>query len=113
MQQKQNRKILQPILLNLELNKKKLASDIYTEERVISLSNNLTLKKYHLLSGFYYGINIEFPGSGYIDFYDDNIFVLSSRGVLAFRKDHSTDKESFEQIKNNINEFIGETIRKR
>ena len=108
MQQKQNRKILQPILLNLELNKKKLASDIETEERVISLSNNLTLKKFHLLSGFYYGINIEFPGSGYIDFYDDNIFVLSSRGVLAFRKDHSTDKESFKQIKNNINEFIGE-----
>ena len=47
------------------------------------------------------------PGSGYIDFYENNMFVLSARGVLAFRKNLENDKENFKQIRNNINEFIG------
>ena len=48
--------------------------------------NNLTLNKYQLLSGFYFGINNQYPGSGYIDFYEDNLVILSSRGVLAYKK---------------------------
>ncbi|MDC0543233.1 PQQ-dependent sugar dehydrogenase, partial [Candidatus Pelagibacter ubique] len=56
--------------------------------------------------GFYYGINNLHPGSGYVDFYEDNLFVLSSRGVLAYRKNLIDDDENFKQIKNNINEYI-------
>ena len=94
------------IYANIELNIKELNSDILIKKNIVNLSNNLTLKKYLLTSGFYYGINNVYPGSGYIDFYENNIVVLSSRGVLAFSKslDHN---ESFQQIKNNIGDFIG------
>ena len=47
-----------------------------------SLSNGLILKKNIFKSGFYSGIGINFSGSGYIDFYKNNIFVLSSRGSI-------------------------------
>tara|TARA_Y100000590_G_scaffold468587_1_gene651879 strand:- start:945 stop:2288 length:1344 start_codon:yes stop_codon:yes gene_type:complete len=96
-----------PLALSLELYRKEIASDIEINKTVINLSDNLIMKKFELLSGFYHGINMEYPGSGFIDFHEDNIIALSSRGVLAFRKEINDDKESFKQIKNNINEFIG------
>ena len=71
-----------------------------------SLSNGLILKKNIFKSGFYSGIGINFSGSGYIDFYKNNIFVLSSRGVLAYSK-NVKDNFVLKQIKNNISEFIG------
>lgn len=91
----------------LELNFKKEGSDIQLKESNYLLSNNKNLKKYKLISGFYAGINRNFPGSGYIDFYEDNIFIVSSRGILAFRKDPIDDEANFKQIDNNINNFIG------
>ena len=100
----------QSILLNLEFSKKESGEDIiitFIEE--IKLSKNFTLKKYQLNSGFYYGINNRFPGSGFIDFYEDNIIILSSRGILAFKKDFENDEINFKQIKNNINEFLNHT----
>jgi hypothetical protein len=93
-------------LPGVELKKKEEGSEIILEESNIKLSNNKILKKYRLTSGFYYGIYNYFPGSGYIDFYGDNVIVLSSRGVLAFKRDIEDAEESFKQIKNNINEFI-------
>lgn len=94
-------------LSDLELLKKKEGSEITTSENIKKLSINKTLKIYKLNSGFYAGIYQAFPGSGYIDFYKGNIIVLSSRGVLAFKKNIEDTKENFQQIKNNINEFIG------
>ncbi len=91
----------------IELEKKKEGSEITTSENIKKLSINKTLKIYKLNSGFYAGIYQAFPGSGYIDFYKGNIIVLSSRGVLAFKKNIEDTKENFQQIKNNINEFIG------
>ena len=99
--------ILQNIdILGLELSKKKSGSDIEIKENNIKLSDNLSLKKYILTSGFYAGIYHKYPGSGYIDFYEDNIFILSSRGVLASTKSLDYGKKNFKQIKNNINKFI-------
>ena len=94
-------------LADIELNIKKSGLDIELEESFIKLENNITLKKFNLASGFYRGINNTFPGSGYFDFHDDNIIIISSRGVLAFRKKLNDNKENFKQIENNINEFIG------
>jgi hypothetical protein len=93
--------------LKKELKKKESASDIEITESSIKLSNSKILKKYLLNSGFHAGINLELPGSGYIDFFENNIFILSARGVLVFRKNLTDDEENFQQIKNNINEFIG------
>ena len=99
--------LLNTILPQMELNIKEYGNDISISVSSIELSNNKTLKKYKLLSGFYAGLNNKLPGSGYIDFYENNIFILSSRGVLAFRKNLSDDEVSFKQIQNNINDFIG------
>jgi glucose/arabinose dehydrogenase len=93
--------------LLVELEKKRDGGDITTEENIEKLSINKTLKKYKLNSGFYAGINNQFPGSGYIDFYKSNIIVLSSRGILVFKKNIEDTEKNFKQIKNNINEFIG------
>jgi len=93
-------------LLNLELLKKQEGSEIILKDSKVKLLNNKTLRKYELTSGFYSGIHENFPGSGYIDFYEGNIIVLSSRGVLAFKKNIEDTEENFRQIKNNTNEFI-------
>ena len=102
-QQQQKLKIVDWSVIELE--KKREGSEIIIEENIVKLPNNKTLKKYILTSGFYTGINNNLPGSGYIDFHRDNLVVLSSRGVLAFNKQLG-DKESFNQIKNNLNDFI-------
>ncbi len=90
----------------LELAKKKENSNIQIKESTHKLTNNYSLKKYLLTSAFYAGIWNDFPGSGYIDFSNENIFVISSRGVIAYRKNLNDDKEDFKQIKNNIDKFI-------
>ena len=95
-------------LIKKELIFKKSGQSFDTTEAVIKLSNNMILKKYILNSGFYVGHHKNiFPGSGYIDFNDNNIIVLSSRGVLAYKKNIYDIKENFQQIKNNIDDFIG------
>ena len=108
-QQKQRLKLVEKLIdwSKYELLKKQEGSEIILEESTVKLSNNKTLKKYNLTSGFYAGINNTWPGSGYIDFYEDNIIVLSARGVLAFKKNVEDAEENFQQIRNNINEFIG------
>jgi len=98
---------LSQYLLNLELLKKQEGSEIILKDSIEKLSNNKTLKIYNLTSGFYSGIANYFPGSGYIDFYEDNLIVLSARGILAFKKNIEDTEENFKQIKNNINDYIG------
>ena len=104
---KQKERDIKKFFSSLELKIKKEGSDIELKESSYKLSNNTTLKKYKLISGFYAGIYSNFPGSGYIDFYEDNIFIVSSRGILAFRKELIDDEVNFKQIQNNINDFIG------
>jgi len=69
------------------------------------LSSGHLFEKKLLLDGFYSGIHSFFPGSGYIDFHDDVLFVLSSRGILSYNENLNNDA-NFVQIKNNVNEFI-------
>ena len=91
--------------IELELQFKESNGHIQTKQSNLKLSNNKILEKYNLYQGFYSGIKNIFPGSGYIDFYEDNLFILSSRGVLAY-KNKIEDEYVFKQIKNNINNFI-------
>ena len=102
----QQQQTLSQVWLNLELLKKQEGGEIMLKDSIVKLSNNKTLKKYNLTSGFYAGINELSPGSGYIDFYKSNLIVLSSRGVLALKKNIEDSEKNFQQIKNNINEFI-------
>ena len=106
-QQEQEIFRLKLTLTNLELTDKEKGIQIETYKKTKKISGDKTIEKYKLISGFYAGIWLTFPGSGYIDLYEGNIIVLSSRGVLAFKKNIEDTEENFQQIKNNINEFIG------
>ena len=101
--------ILQRYKEKFELSFKEAGNEIRVVESYVNLTNNKTFNKYFLTAGFGAEINDNLPssGSGFIDFYEGNIIVLSSRGVLAFKKNIEDTKENFQQINNNINEFIG------
>ena len=71
-----------------------------------SFNEHFDLYKYKLTQGFYSGIQNKFPGSGYIDFHEENMFILSSSGILAFSENIGDESLTFKQIKNNINDFI-------
>lgn len=96
---------IDPILLEKELIVSKLGIDIPLNKTNSDLSNNKVLEKYRLEKGFYSGLVNIYPGSGYLDFFEDSIFVLSAHGLLAYNKDLNF-KKNFIQIKNNINDFI-------
>ena len=102
----QHRKILNFTYLESKI--KINNNDIQTTKSNFALSNGKSLLKYKLINGFNLGINNIFPGSGFIDFYEENLFLLSSRGVLAYSKDIS-DKNNLKQIKNNIEKYINVT----
>tara|TARA_B100000900_G_scaffold378596_1_gene362893 strand:- start:498 stop:1841 length:1344 start_codon:yes stop_codon:yes gene_type:complete len=92
--------------LNNEINFKKSLKKIKFKEKLsIELENNLKLEKYTYLSGFETGIDNSFPGSGYIDFYENNFIALSSRGILGFGHLENS-RFSLKQIENNIDKFI-------
>ncbi len=100
----QNQKIMNQSLYNMELEFKRKSSDIKILKDN-ALTDGYYLKRLKLYGGFYAGIATSPPGTGYLDFNDNVLFVLSSRGVLAYSK--NIDKENnLRQIKNNINEFI-------
>jgi hypothetical protein len=105
-QQKKISKIQNQILEGA-LESKELNSDIYVEKtKDIQLSNNWILKKYKLVNGFYLGINKIIPGSGFIDFHEENLLVLSARGILGYTEDIE-NKKSLKQIRNNLTDFLG------
>ena len=61
---------------DLELNYKENLLDIpISRIQKIKLKNNSILAKYKL-EGFYYGINKIYPGSGYLDFHNDNLNII-------------------------------------
>ncbi|MDB4081808.1 PQQ-dependent sugar dehydrogenase [Candidatus Pelagibacter sp.] len=96
------------ILLKELAFKKSLENIIFYKTKSIPLSNNnLELSKYKNLEGFHAGIWVWEPGSGYLEFYNKNLFVLSSRGILGYGK-IGKKEISLKQIKHNLNDFINE-----
>ena len=93
------------LFINAELNFKKSKNNVAAENKQkLDLKNNLSLIKYKL-NGLYSGIYNQYPGSGYLDFFNDKLILLSSKGILAYQI-KLKDSISFKQITNNINEFI-------
>ena len=93
------------LLLELDLTMKQLNNDVLTTKSSLKLQNNKNLEKYEILGGFYYGNYSIFGGSGFIDFFENNIFVLSSRGSLYY-SESIKDNGILKQVKNNINDFM-------
>ena len=92
-EQKQKLDSFSQISAEIELIIKEKGVDIKViEGNNIELSDKKNLKKYKLNSGFHLGIANANPGSAYIDFHQNNLFILSSRGVLAFKKNLTNNK---------------------
>lgn len=99
---------MMPRFLKMESELKKSGASINLSKKdQLNLKKDYILKKYSINDGFYIGINNKFPGSGYIDFYQKKLLILSSRGVLTYGNLNNLEDETiFKQIKNNIDEFI-------
>ena len=52
------------------------------------------------------GINNFFPGSAYLDTYKDKLFLVSATGILGYAPLKNENTIIFNQIKNNIEEFL-------
>jgi len=102
---KQEKLILEnnPIYREVEYQKKYKRIKIL---RDLELSNAKTLKYFPLMDGFYSGIHNKNTSSGYIDFYNDEFFILSSRGTLAY-SENINNSNYLKLINHNINKFIG------
>jgi len=93
-------------LIDFELSIKNNLIDLTTNEpQTINLTQNLILKKHSFQTGFTLGVKNIFPGSGYLDFHNENLVVLSAQGILGYKTTDSDELE-FKQIKNNIEKFI-------
>ena len=79
--------------LSFEMKFKESLEDIVVLNN-LTLSNGLFLERFKLAKGFYSGISNINPGSGYIDFYENNIVILSSRGILAYSNNLTSLKKS-------------------
>jgi hypothetical protein len=90
----------------VELDFKESLEDVEIKNlKDLKLSNNKIMNRYEFINGFFSGILGKIPG-GYIDFHNNNLLILSSRGILAYNGNINSGL-NFKQIKNNINEFIG------
>ena len=77
------------------------------KDKDILLAENLMMKKYIIEpQTFAHGIAKMTPGSGYLDFYDDKLFILSSRGILGFSENIENEKIEFKQVENNLSLFL-------
>lgn len=103
--QQKKLRLYRPWVYKSELYFKESLQDIEIQKKEdVKLSKKMIMSKYTILDGFYTGLNKIKPG-GYIDFHQNNILILSARGILAFNDD-IYNKLHFKQIKNNINDFI-------
>ena len=82
--------------------KKELNPIIFENQKTINLfGKEYLLKKYSNLGQLSYGIANLTPGSAYLDFYEGNLFLLSSTGILGY-SDPNDNEIHFEQIKNKV-----------
>ena len=74
------------------------------KDKDVLLADDLVMRRYIIEpQTFAHGIAKMTPGSGYLDFYDDKLFILSSRGISGiFRKYRKCEKIEFKQVENNL-----------
>ena len=103
------RKFLDVNKLELEF-KNSLENILIENSSEKKIEDNTNLLKLKLSGGFYSGIHKNYPGFGYIDFHEDKLLILSSKGVFAYSEliENTLNENSvFYQIQHNLNDFIG------
>ena len=105
----QSRNLISKLAIDHDVKlKKSLDTMIFKKIKNEKLLNyqDLKLKVFENKKPFLMGVNNLTPGSAFIEYYDDNLFIVSSTGILGYGKLNS-EQIIFTQIKNNIEKFIG------
>ena len=79
-----------------------------TSEYLNIFGEKYAIKKFQSNFQFNSGIYNVFPGSAYLDFYNDKFFIISSKGIIGFTEKINEKDIIFKQIDSNINNFINE-----
>ena len=106
---KKEKKLLRERLVNINLLNKK-----YNHSYVFHKSSNQDLnhKNYQLINfqninDIVGGITNDYPGSAYLDYYDNKLYLTTSSGNIAYTNlDLDKEKLKFVQINNNIDKFL-------
>ena len=77
-------------LPRIELDFKKSLENIKIE-KIEQIYLYLSLERYKINNGFYSAIFGKRPG-GYIDFHNNNLLILSSKGILAYTKNINSER---------------------
>ena len=81
----------------------------YKTTNYINISGeNYTMTKFQSNFQFNSGIYKIFPGSAYLDFYNNKFFIISSKGIIGYTEKFQEKDIIFKQIDSNINNFINE-----
>ncbi len=76
-----------------------------TGEKIKLEKKKLYMEKFTNINDLVVGINLVYPGSGYIEIFDDKLFLISSTGTIGYSK-LNNDILKFDQIKSNIETFL-------
>ncbi len=94
---------LKDSLQNIEF--KKITQELLSSKKSINISyNKFESSKNMLLMG----ANNLFPGSAFLEYSDNKLFLLSNVGIIGYAENNSNFRNTinFKQIKNNLGKFI-------
>ncbi|MDA9232919.1 PQQ-dependent sugar dehydrogenase [Candidatus Pelagibacter sp.] len=99
---------LQDSVLQSDYNIKDNLNELHFKKTKSSVLNNKIFEIYSpILNRISKGVDRTTPGSGFIESYNDKLFLLSSIGIFAYA-DNIEEKLIFKQIRNNIEDFVNE-----
>ena len=92
--------------INIKKKLKKLEFPKYKSLEINLYNNKKKLNFYKSNNQLVRGINNFFPGSGYLDLYENKLFLISATGLIGYSNNLYGDSIIFNQINNNINDFL-------
>ena len=92
--------------INIKKKIKKLEFPKYKSLEINLYNNKKKLNFYKSNNQLVRGINNFFPGSGYLDLYENKLFLISATGLIGYSNNLYEDSIIFNQINNNINDFL-------
>ena len=92
--------------INIKKKIKKLEFPKYKSLEINLYNNKKKLNFYKSNNQLVRGINNFFPGSGYLDIYENKLFLISATGLIGYSNNLYEDSIIFNQINNNINDFL-------
>ena len=92
--------------INIKKKLKKLEFPKYKSLEINLYKNKKKLNFYKSNNQLVRGINNFFPGSGYLDLYENKLFLISATGLIGYSNNLYEDSIIFNQINNNINDFL-------